>query len=87
MSEKKKKKKRLTKRPAVGNIRDSINAQVLIEALERHVLGKSKMTSTQVSAALALLKKTLPDLSEPVRKLLQGAEQPKAHEAALRDLE
>jgi len=37
----------------------------ILEALEQHVLGDKEMSSTQVSAALALLKKTLPDIAEP----------------------
>jgi len=35
----------------------------LINALQKHVLGKKKMESTQVSAALGLLKKCLPDMA------------------------
>lgn len=83
MSVKKKKKKSAAKS---GSMRDQINVLGLIKALEQHVLGKKKMKSTQVSAALALLKKTLPDLSDPARRLLQEAA-PKAHEDALRELE
>jgi hypothetical protein len=68
-----------------------INAEKLIEALERHVLGKNEMTATQVSAALALLKKTMPDVSEPAKKIMAEAESMQAqqqdHEDALRDLE
>lgn len=51
------------RRKTAKNIRDAINVLALIEALEQHVLGEKKMTATQVSAALALLKKTLPDIA------------------------
>jgi hypothetical protein len=85
MAEKKKKKK---KAAAINEMREKIDVLGLIEALELHVLGHSKMTATQVSAALALLRKTLPDLlSVPVQKLLRKAAPPKAHEDALKELE
>ena len=77
----------MLKKAASTNMREKINVLALIEALELHVLGKNKMTATQVSAALALLKKTLPDLSEPARKLVKEAEPAKAHEDALQELE
>ncbi len=55
--------KRPARRKTKKNMRDAINVRALIEALEQHVLGEKKMTATQVSAALALLKKTLPDIA------------------------
>lgn len=61
-------KKSPKKKTPEKNLRDKINVHALIEALEQHVLGKKEMTSTQVSAALALLKKTLPDISEAARR-------------------
>ncbi len=45
------------------NTRKKIQASQLINCLTKHVLGKSEMSSTQVAAALGLLKKTLPDLA------------------------
>lgn len=36
---------------------------MIANRLTRHVLGKVEMTPSQVTAALGLLKKTLPDLS------------------------
>ena len=70
------------------SMRDTINVLALIEALEQHVLGKNKMTATQVNAALALLKKTLPDISEPARKPAPETTAPsKAHEDVLQELE
>ncbi|MDP2204765.1 MAG: hypothetical protein Q8K65_00495 [Alphaproteobacteria bacterium] len=43
--------------------RKAIKVRAIIDALEQHVLGEKKMTATQVGAALALLKKTLPDMT------------------------
>lgn len=71
------------------NLREKINARALIDALEQHVLGENEMTPSQVNAALALLKKTLPDLSvsDPVQKLMREEEAKTAHEDALALLE
>lgn len=55
----------------------AINVSALIEALEQHILGEKEMTATQVNAALALLKKTLPDVSEAPKR---------GHEDALNEL-
>jgi hypothetical protein len=76
----------MAKKKKIADLRAQINVAALIEALEQHVLGEKEMTATQVSAALALLKKTLPDLSEPVRKLLT-AQEATPHEDALQELE
>lgn len=43
--------------------RDKIQTTQLVNALTNHVLGKNEMGSTQVTAALGLLKKSLPDMS------------------------
>ncbi len=43
-------------------VREKIRASQLVNRLEDHVLGTVEMTSTQVSAALGLLKKCVPDL-------------------------
>lgn len=48
---------------AVERIRERIKADRLIDALENHVLSGKEMSSTQVSAALGLLKKRVPDLA------------------------
>lgn len=70
------------------NLRDSINVLALIEALEQHVLGEKKMTATQVSAALALLKKTLPDIAAASGKLdTEHTSTTTTHEDALSALE
>jgi hypothetical protein len=87
VSGKKNKNKPAVKKSGGGDMRNKINVLALIEALEQHVLGENKMTSTQVNAALALLKKTLPDLSEPPRRPLPEADAQKAHEDALLELE
>lgn len=42
--------------------RSRIQASQLINRLEKHVFGDVDMKPTQVTAALGLLKKTLPDL-------------------------
>ena len=43
--------------------RDKIKNSNILSYLLRHIEGKREMSPTQVQAALALLKKTLPDLS------------------------
>lgn len=45
------------------NTRKKIQASQLIKVLTEHVLGEREMSSTQVTAALGLMKKILPDLS------------------------
>lgn len=44
-------------------VRARIRTSQLVRRLTKHVLGKIPMEPTQVTAALGLLKKTLPDLS------------------------
>lgn len=43
-------------------VREKIRASQLVNRLEDHVLGEVEMTNTQVSAALGLLRKCVPDL-------------------------
>lgn len=43
-------------------IREKIRATLIVKALEDHVLEAKEMTPSQVSAALGLLKKSVPDL-------------------------
>jgi hypothetical protein len=43
--------------------RDRIKASMLINRLTEHANGSVEMTSTQVTAALGLLKKAVPDLA------------------------
>lgn len=42
--------------------RDKIKVGVILNRLQNHILGKVKMTPTQVQAANILLKKVIPDL-------------------------
>lgn len=44
--------------------RAKIRTVAILNALEEHVLGKRAMQQTQVTAAVALLRKTMPDLSQ-----------------------
>ena len=43
-------------------IRDKIRASQLVNRLENHVFGELDLNTTQVTAALGLLKKCVPDL-------------------------
>jgi len=43
--------------------REKIRAGLLVNALENHVLKEKKLDASQVSAALGLLKKCVPDLT------------------------
>jgi hypothetical protein len=55
--------KRVLNPAALETIRSKIQTGMIIEKLSNHILNGDEMTSTQVSAALGLLKKTTPDLS------------------------
>lgn len=44
-------------------VRQRIRTSQLANRLTKHVLGKVEMSATQVTAALGLLRKTLPDLT------------------------
>ena len=44
-------------------VRERIRASMITNALVKHVLGKNEMSATQVTAALGLLRKCVPDLS------------------------
>jgi hypothetical protein len=70
---------------AKKDLREEINVQALIEALEAHVLEGKELTATQVNTALALLKKILPDISAAAPKAPETASS--AHEDALSALE
>jgi hypothetical protein len=49
--------------------RQSIQVGLLIDRLTKHVMGKNRMKPTQVTAALGLLRKTLPDLAALEQKI------------------
>ncbi|UVO33960.1 hypothetical protein KUL72_20825 [Bradyrhizobium arachidis] len=65
--------------------RAKIKTSQLINRLSAHVLGKVDMKPTQVTAALGLLKKTIPDLSSQSVDL-QGSISV-SHEDALNELD
>lgn len=47
---------------AIERIRERIKADRIIDSLENHILDNKEMSSSQVTAALGLLKKRVPDL-------------------------
>lgn len=59
------------------NTRQRIRASMLVKRLEDHVDGKVDLAATQVTAALGLLRKSLPDLQatthdiDPERNVLR----------------
>ena len=67
------------------NTRAKIKASQLINRLSAHVFGKVDMKPTQVTAALGLLKKTIPDLSSQAVDL--NGNLTISHEDALGELE
>lgn len=81
--------RKAAKKPRVKkDLRSTINVSAIIDALEQHILGNKKMTSTQVAAALALLKKTLPDAAaQTPPRSAQARQEIRAHEDALGALE
>lgn len=71
-------------------LREQIAALAIIRALEQYILGKKKMDETQVTAALALLRKRLPDLQKRTVAPKRSAKKKPvaaAHEDALKELE
>jgi hypothetical protein len=65
--------------------RAKIKTSQLINRLSAHVLGKVDMKPTQVTAALGLLKKTIPDLSAQSVDLSGSVKV--SHEDALAELD
>lgn len=45
-------------------VRERIRVSMLVQRLQKHVLGKVKMSTTQVRAAEVLLSRTLPTLTQ-----------------------
>lgn len=43
--------------------REKIRAGLIVNTLENHIFGKKKIEASQVTAALGLLKKCIPDLT------------------------
>lgn len=55
---------RLSRSPGYAEaVRSRIRAGGIVNRLEQHVLGKVEMSASQVSAALGLLRKCVPDLA------------------------
>jgi hypothetical protein len=52
--------------------RERIRTSMLINRLQDHVFGRCEMTPTQVRSALAVLRKTLPDL-KPIKVVYEEA--------------
>jgi hypothetical protein len=52
--------------------RERIRTSMLINRLQDHVFGRCEMTLSQVNAASAVLRKTLPDL-KPVKVVYEDA--------------
>jgi hypothetical protein len=48
---------------AVAVIREKIDAEKIIKKLTNHVLDSDEMSTSQVNAALGLLRKSIPDLN------------------------
>lgn len=44
------------------NTRKRIKSSMIVNQLQKHILGEVEMSATQVTAALGLLRKTVPDL-------------------------
>ena len=56
---------RPSKSPSYANaVRDRIKAGGILFCLQEHIIGKREMTPSQVSAALGLLRKVVPDKTE-----------------------
>jgi hypothetical protein len=76
----------MTKKKPKPSPRWSIDALAIIHALQLHITGKKTMEPLQVTAALVLLKKRLPDaVAKPAKK---SSSRKKREEAAetLKDL-
>lgn len=66
------------------DIKSYIDVRAVLKALEDHVINGTEMSSTQVNAALAILKKAFPDKPDsPADK----TDQPLSYEEALKLLE
>lgn len=50
--------------PYLQKIRERIKSTLLVEALTDHVLGDREMKNSQVTAAVALLRKVIPDMAQ-----------------------
>ena len=71
----------------IEEARSLIDVLGLVDVLERHALGDIKMTSSQVSAALALLKKVMPDIPSSTKLGESKDKKLLSHEEALKELD
>ncbi len=60
--------KKLLNPAAMQTIREKIQTEKLVISLQNHVYGIQEMRPSQVTAALGLLKKSIPDLSSVEHK-------------------
>lgn len=63
-------------------VREKIKATLIVKKLQEHILDGVEMSSTQITAALGLLKKSVPDLSS-----IEMNANVSTHEAGLKELE
>ncbi|TAL39648.1 MAG: hypothetical protein EPN97_02165 [Alphaproteobacteria bacterium] len=76
----------MSKKKSTRSPRWSIDALAIIQALQLHVTGKKPLESSQVTAALTLLKKRLPDPRLPQPKKQRAKHDPE-DTGSLKDLE
>jgi hypothetical protein len=77
----------MTKKKPKPSPRWSIDALAVIQALQLHITGEKKMDPTQVTVALTLLKKRLPDaVAKPAKKSSSRKPRDEATETTLKDL-
>lgn len=74
-------RKKSAQKTSVVNPWAEIDIQRILKTLEQSILGEGTLTPAQVTVALALLKKALPDL--PEKEEAPGL----SHEDALRELD
>ena len=60
---------RLVSPTTLEQLRQACEADKIVEALKNHALGQLDMQASQVTAAIALLKKRLPDLTSVESKI------------------
>lgn len=75
----------MTKKKSTRSPRWDIDALAVINALQAHVTGKKNLTPSQVTAALTLLKKRLPDPRPPQPKKKHARHDPE-DTGSLKDL-
>ena len=76
----------MTKKKSTRSPRWDIDALAVINALQAHVTGKRPLEPSQVTAALILLKKRLPDPRPPQPKKKQRSKHDPEDTGSLKDL-